>query len=192
MSLIQKVKRAYITLSAAVILLGVVILLFPQISMKVLCFISGLLVTALGVVKLFGYFTNDLYRLAFQFDFAFGILSLAVGAVMLVHPENVVRAVPVLIGFITLADSAFKLQTSYDAKRFGLHRWWCILLLACVGAVLGVLLILHPMKGASALMTLMGLALIAGGVQNLCIVLYTVKEAKKLRPITATATEIEE
>lgn len=181
MSYIKKVKRAYLILSAAMVVMGIVLIAFPKISMMTVCCIAGALSIALGIVKLIGYFSDDLFRLAFQFDLAFGVLAVVTGILMLAHPDHVVKVIPMILGIIVMADGAFKLQTSYDAKRFGLRHWGWILILAAATCIFGLLLVIHPVQSAAALTVLTGLTLVMDGIQNLCIVAYTVKESRGVK-----------
>lgn len=176
MKKIKKIKWAYITVSVFMIILGILLIIFPKISALTLCCVIGTLITLFGIVKLIGYFSKDLYQLAFQFDLAFGILALIAGILILIHPVNVIKMIPVILGVIILVDGVFKLQTTYDAKRFGLLYWWWILILAIVTSVCGLFLIVDPFKGAISLMALMGITLTVDGIQNLCIATYAVKE----------------
>lgn len=178
MELIKKAKWAYIGVSAAITMLGLILVLFPEISAMTVCYIIGLMIVVFGVVKLIGYFSKDLYRLAFQFDFALGIFSLVAGILILLHPTNIVALMPVIIGVFVLMDGAFKIQTAFDARRFGMERWWSILILAFLTCFGGLFLIINPFAGARALMILLGVTLMVDGVQNLCVVAYTVKAVR--------------
>ena len=90
MDLIKKAKHAYITISVIMLVLGLVLLIWPKMSLSVLCYLIGAMLIIGGVVKLVGYFSKDLYRLAFQFDLAFGILSILLGVVFIIHPEHII------------------------------------------------------------------------------------------------------
>ena len=170
MEFIKNAKTAYIAVSVVMIILGLLLVLFPALSALTLCYIVGAVVTIFGAVKLLSYFSRDLFRLAFQFDFALGA-----GILILLHPTNVVNVMPVIIGVFVLLDGSFKIQTARDAKIFGLHGWWGILVLAILTCLGGLFLIINPFSGAVALMILLGATLIMDGIQNLCVVAYTVK-----------------
>lgn len=175
MELIKKAKRGYIAVSIVMILLGTLIAIFPTISAITLCYITGTLLTALGIIKLMGYFSKDMYRLAFQFDLAMGIFLIATGILIMLHPVNVVSSVPVIIGVFAIIDGAFRLQMSFDAKRFGIERWRIIFLLGILTCISGLVLITNPFQGAAAIMVVLGITLIVDGIQNLCVVVYTVR-----------------
>lgn len=147
----------------------------PGLSIKLIGRMTGMLLIVCGIIKLVGYFSRDLYRLAFQFDLAFGLLSVVMGFLLLFRTEGVVLTLHVIIGVMALADGLFKLQTALDARRFGLERWWMIAAMAAISAVFGLLLVAAPFAGAVALMTLTGITFFAEGVLNLCVALCAVK-----------------
>lgn len=175
MKLMKEAKAAYIAVSAVIIVLGFVFVLFPQISALAICYIVGAGVTVFGIVKLIGYFSKDPFRLAFQFDFALGIFAIIAGVLMLIHPVNIVKSVPIIIGVFIIMDGAFKLQTAFDAKAFGMSAWWSILCLAILTCLGGLALVINPFESAAALIILLGITLIIDGIQNLCVTAYTVK-----------------
>lgn len=183
MEMIKKTKKAYICSSLVMMALGVLLLLFPEISALTVCYIVGAFVTLFGIVKLVGYFSKDLFRLAFQFDLALGIFSIVIGILILIHPTNIVNIVPVIIGLFVLIDGAFKMQTAIDAKKFGMNRWWCVVALAAATGFAGLFLIINPFEGAKALMILLGATLVVDGIQNLCVVAYTVKSTPSVRQV---------
>lgn len=148
---------------------------WPEFSARVLCQLAGILLIVCGAIKLVGYFSRDLYRLAFQFDLAFGLLSAALGLTLLLDTQRVILALHVIIGVIALADGLFKLQTALDARRFGLAHWWMIAVTALISATFGLILVADPFAGAAALMVMTGLTFLAEGCLNLCVAVCAVK-----------------
>ena len=136
----------------------------------------------LGIIRLLGYFSNDLYRLAFQFDLAVGLLTIILGGVLILHPRDVLSNLPIVIGLILLVDSVLRLQTSIDAKHFGMEKWWAILLVSIAGMAVGTSLLLRPFESSRALVRLMGAALMLHGGENLLVCLYTVKVPRRSDP----------
>ena len=137
--------------------------------------IIGVISLVYGMSKMLGYFSRDLYNLAFQFDLALGLFTIIFGFILLLRSAKVVTFMPVIIGVFVLVDGVFKLQTAVDANRFGLSSWWLILLGSLMCAVLGLLLIVDPFGGSNVLMTFVGISLTIDGLQNLFNAFYTVK-----------------
>lgn len=181
MKFLKCVKALYIALSAIFIVLGVCLIIWPGTSAVTICMVMGIACIIYGAIKLMGYFSNDQYHLTFQFDLALGILTIVVGIVLLFHFDNVLSLLPTVVGLFILIDSVFKLQTAFDAKKFGMNQWWMILVLAILSAVCGIILCLHPFTAVKFIIQLMGISLMVNGIQNLCTAAYTVKVAKRAK-----------
>lgn len=179
MSFIKTLKVVFALMSVGLMAMGVCLMIWPGASVSAICVGLGVLAVVYGVVRMVGYFCNDLYRLAFQFDLAVGLLSILVGAVLLLHSDRVMAYLPILIGVFLLVDSVLRFQTAMDAKAFGMGKWWVILAAAILGAVLGVWLLVRPGESAVDLTRLLGLALVIDGGENLLAGLYTVKTPRR-------------
>lgn len=173
--IIRAAKVGYIILSLAFCGLGVWLMASPSLSAALIGDIVGAALVAFGVIKLVGYFSKDLYRLAFQFDLAFGLLLIALGLALLVRPESALNVLCVALGIEIVADGLFKLQTALDARRFGLDTWWLILALAVLAGAVGAALVLSPAQSAVALTRLLGAALAVEGGLNLCVAVCAIK-----------------
>ena len=171
---IRAAKISYIVTSVAFCVLGVLLIVLRNWSVSFIGVVTGVMLIAFGIVKLLGYFSKDLYRLAFQFDLAFGILLIALGAIILAKPERAMSFVCLMLGVAILADGLFKLQTAVDAKEFGLRSWWAILMLA--------VLALHPTESAVVMTLLAGASMVVEGVLNLCVALFAVKVVHNQQP----------
>ena len=171
----QTAKTGYIVLSCALFLMGLFLLIFPKTVGDVFANVLGIAMILFGVIKVIGYFSKDLFRLAFQYDLAFGILIILVGVATVRRPSGLLEFLCMVVGIIILADGLFKIQMSMDAKEFGIHKWWLILSLAIVAGVFGALLLFNPTEGSILIMRLIGVALMAEGIMNLATVLTAVK-----------------
>ena len=178
---IKNFKNMYSILTICLILVGAVLLIAPGLSLDVVCIIFGIYMIIYGAVKIMGYFAKDAYQLAFQFDLALGIVIAIVGIVFVCRTARVVQLLSTCIGIVMLVDATFKIQTSIDSKRFGISRWWLMLILAVIVAAIGILLILMPGETTRLMVRLIGLNLCMDGILNLVIVIDTVKTDKALR-----------
>ena len=162
--------------------LGVVLLFTPGVSALWIGRLLGIGLILFGAIKLVGYFSRDLFRLAFQYDLAFGLLLMVLGIVTLSHPGDALSFLCVMFGIPVLADGLFKIQIAMDSRQFGIRNWWLVLVLAALTCVVGVVLVFRPMTGVRALTALMGLSLLCDGVLNLSVALCTVKIVDYQRP----------
>ena len=172
-------KTGYIVVSALLCVLGLVLIIFPSFSAEAFGIIAGIM---FGAVRLVGFFSRDLYRLAFQYDLPFGILLVALGVVFLLHPQSLVSFICISLGLYIMADGLFKIQIALEAKRFGIGQWWLILALALVTGALGLVLLLNPAGGSRLIMILLGISLLSEGVLNFSTVITAVKIVKNQQP----------
>ena len=175
-------KIGYIVMSVLFCVLGVVLLFTPDVSALWIGRLLGIGLILFGAIKLVGYFSRDLFRLAFQYDLAFGLLLMVLGIVTLSHPGDALSFLCVMFGIPVLADGLFKIQIAMDSRQFGIRNWWLVLALAALTCVVGVVLVFRPMTGVRALTALMGLSLLCDGVLNLSVALCTVKIVDYQRP----------
>lgn len=176
---IKAAKAGYVAASLVFGVLGVVLLTVPEASPDILCSALGAVMVFFGVVKIIGYLSRDLYRLAFQYDLAFGILMLTLGVIMLFHIKGIDLLFHTVFGILLLADGLFRIQLSVDARAFGLQRWQMILGLAVAAGILGTLLVLHPVGDEALVRKLLGIAFLFEGALSLCVALCAVKVDKK-------------
>ncbi len=168
-------KIGYIVLSAILCVLGIAVIAFPLRAAEAFSMWCGITFIAFGCIKMIGFFSKDLYRLAFQFDLEFGILMAILGIFILFHPQHSVRFICTALGVLVLTDSLFKIRITLEAKRFGIGTWWATLLLAAVSGVFGVILLFSPTEGVRVLMIFLGVTITAEGALNMCTALTMVK-----------------
>lgn len=175
-------KTGYIVSSVLLGIAGLLLICKPDTSLTVVGITAAVMMIVFGIIKIIGYFSKDLYRLAFEYDLAFGVLLIALGIIELVNPGTMMLMLCTTLGIAALADGLFKIQIAIKAKPFGIDRWWIILLLAVITAGIGITLLLNPGAAANTLMILLGVALMIDGALNLITVLMTVKIIKHQRP----------
>lgn len=155
---------------------GVMVMAMPNLAE------TGIQRTLLAVLfflacasKLLGFFSNDLYRLAFQFDFATGIFCglLAVGVFF--APETTFPLLHMALVVYVILDGLLKVQIAMDARRFGMRSWigilissiaMCLVAGAAAGGLLDAWLPSNICVGA---------VLTFNGVQNVWITAHTVR-----------------
>ena len=175
-------KIGYIVLSALICVLGVLMMVMPEQSLSSLVKIFGISMMAFGVIKLVGFFSKDLYRLAFQYDLQFGILVLVLGLIVTVKPNNALNFLCIALGISILADGLFKMQIALDSKKFGISTWWLIMLPAVCAGMVGLIMVFRPTESLRVMTILLGLSLLTEGLLNLIVALLTVKIIKNQIP----------
>ncbi len=187
-------KTGYIVMSLVFCAAGIACIANPGLSAAVIGRVLGAAMILFGAVKLVGYCSRDLYRLAFQYDLGFGLLLIALGALVLLRPAGVLDFLFTALGIAVLTDGLYKVQIAVDAKRFGIPTWWLTLALAVAAGLIGLALVFRPWDSARLLTILLGTALLAEGILNLCVAVCTVKIVNHQQPdvIEVTSYEVED
>ncbi len=175
-------KAGYIVMSAVFCLAGLMFMIWPDISKGSLGCLLGAYMIVFGIIKIIGYFSKDLFRLAFQYDLEFGIILMVLGMIIFARAPDAINYIFIAAGIAILADSLFKIRIAQDAKSFGIHSWRVILILAALTCLLGSLLSMFPWKSTKLLTILTGASLFSEGLLHLCVALSTVKIIKNQYP----------
>ena len=130
--------------------------------------LAGAILIVYGIIKIIGYFSKDLYCLAFQYDFACGIFLIVLAiATLCIGTRFKDSSLLAALGILVLLDSLLSIQTALDSKKFGLSSWKYILIISIVTGTFGVLVILKNT------LTFAGFALLAEGFMRHYIVHLT-------------------
>ena len=172
-------KYGFAVLSLTVCIFGLIIAINPNDSFHLVRLIVSIFLIASAFFRIFGYLSKDRYRLAFQYDLAFGFISLVLGLVIILKKSLSISTIYFSLGLYVLADSLFKIQTAIDAKEFGLKRWWLILAASFMAAASGLILIILAHRPFDVQI---GISLLSDGILNLITVLTAVNILQKKLP----------
>lgn len=178
--IVKQAKISNLIIYSFMVAVGLAMLIFREIPTNVETIILSVLCILVGGAKILGYFSNDLYRLAFQFDLAIGLFLAIIGVLTLVvgnkDPLGTVR----LFGIYIFIDGLLKLQTAIDAKKFGIARWLVILLTAILMVGVGIVGLLASYLEQISQLIVLDVSLMLDGLVNIWITAYTVRiRAKK-------------
>ena len=179
---IRAAKAGYIVMSIVFCVVGMLFILNSDISTLVLTRVLGIAMLVFGGIKILGYLSKDLFRLAFQYDLEFGIVLLAMGLIVLIRPKQFMDFIFVALGVAVLADSLFKIRIAFESKRFGITSWAATFVLAILNGMIGIALMVQPWNAAQVMTVVLGISLIAEGILNLCVSVSMVKIVQNQYP----------
>ncbi|MCR4588147.1 MAG: DUF308 domain-containing protein, partial [Lachnospiraceae bacterium] len=169
-SILQKIKWNSLITALLCLAIGVVLLVWPDISSKVFCMALAVVLVLIGLFyTLAGLFSGE-SNLYYRGSLVAGILLLVIGLWILKDPEKILELVPVLVGVVILIHGIINLK---DAVRLmGMHygKWWIALVFALLTVIFAVLLIFNPFGTLQMLVRVLGVALIYDGLSDLWII----------------------
>lgn len=179
-NIVKQAKIFNLIIYSFMVAVGLFLLLFNGLTVMQEVIMIGVLCILVGSAKILGYFSNDLYRLAFQFDFASGLFLIIVGILFLFTGKMDPPAISKTVGIYVFLDGLLKLQTAFDAKRFGIRKWMIVLLTAILVVGVGIMALVAPYAEQLSQFVLLAVCLMVDGLVNIWITAYTVRvRAKK-------------
>ena len=156
-------------------ILGVVMLIWPGVTMKVVCILIGVILIGLSLIKVIMHFVRPAEEGGMPFTLLAGLIEAALGLALVIYHESfidifhIITAVLLIYGSIVAFVQAIKLLK--------VKLIWSILLFIAAAAalVLGVIILINPMAWAGFIIRLQGLALIAMSVAAVIILLRAMK-----------------
>ena len=134
----------------------------------------GIASIIIGFTGIYGYFSNDMYRLAFQQDFALGIFNVIFGVLLIINPVQLSVLLPTAVSILTILDGGNKSQMALEGKSFGIRKWYWVLVSAILEISAGLVLILLAYHELDV-RAWMGIAMGLVGVVNFWTTMYTVR-----------------
>lgn len=150
--------------------------------------VVGIASIIIGATGIYGYFSNDMYRLAFQLDFALGIFNVIFGILLLINPVQLSVLLPTAVSILTLLDGTNKSQMAIEGKSFGIQKWYLVLVSAILEIVAGIVLIVLTYHELDVRVW-MGVAMGLVGVTNFWTTMYTVRVRKNTHQILSAYTD---
>ncbi len=175
-AIVKSAKIMHLCSAVIFFIAGLLLALVPDfegsgIFRNTLVGVAGIIIGATGI---YGYFSNDMYRLAFQLDFALGIFNVIFGILLIINPMQLSVLLPTAVSILTLLDGGNKSQMALEGKNFGISKWYWVLISAVLEIAAGIVLILlayHELDVSVWMGVAMGLV----GITNFWTTMYTVR-----------------
>lgn len=181
MKLLKKLKTNVVISAALCILLGIVLVIWPGLSMQIVCTAIGAVLLIGGGVRLAAYFTAKDGSVYSQMNLITGIILAVVGIWILLQPDKVLAIIPIIVGIVIALHGINNLQQAFTLCKEGYDKWWVALILGLLTVGFGVLLICKPFAALDTAVMLIGAFLIYDGVSDIWIVSRVSRTAKTLK-----------
>ena len=171
-NLFKKLFKSYIFDALLLIALGVVILVWPEQSLKALCICIGTILVLMGIAKILAYIADKTAQKS-PLNVLFGLFQIALGAAFIIKSSYFINAFQIITGVILLYGSILMLLQAIRMRKTGGPLFVLSAVFGILTLALAVVIILNPAAFASFLTQLHGVCLmtVSGGT-----VVYREKE----------------
>ena len=182
----REVKKSFCLLSVAYIVMGLVLVIWPDISVHTFCFVFGIGMIIFGGAHMLLYFTKDRFMNVMQPDLVIGVVCISTGCYILLKMEYMLEIIPFAMGIVALLGGIVKIQSAMDLKKLGAVRWYIMLIWALVLLAMGAILVANPFdEQQKVVVILTGASLLTDGIGNLVSIFWTGIRFRRLKRVPA-------
>ena len=180
---LKRVKANALFSAGLYVLLGLVLLVWPEWSTEALCMVLGLVLVLCGLSDVFKFLRNRDGTLYAAMHLLTGVVLSAVGIWLMVRPTLVAVIIPRIIGVLICFHGLGNLGDTLQLRRGHSPCWKTAALLGAVTLVLGIILVLSPFQAFTTAVRIIGVVLLYDGISNIWITLQVsrfLKAAEKI------------
>lgn len=174
----KKMKNTLLLVSAIYLVLGVIMIVWPDSARQVACYILGAAGIVYGLIELLNYWRSKAYAEP-QGGLFVGVLSFLFGLLIILKAKTVMMILIAALGILIIADSVVKLIYTIQLKGAGVAPWKAYVIGACVALLLGAFMLFDPLGSSRVMIVIGGVFLILDGLYNAWIVLQVEKNIKR-------------
>lgn len=164
------------------IVLGVLLLIWPEIVNNILVYVIAGVFALGGVILIVRYFRGDAVTGMKQRPLMIGLIALAIGVVLFLKPGLPAGILPFIWGVALAVGAFYKFQIAMDMRRMKDKHWIWSMVGAVVSLALGLLSVFKPFGIALIFLRFIGGALIVEGVTDIASDAWFIKARKKAYP----------
>lgn len=171
--------------------LGVILMIYPDTSLSLVCQTVGIIVLVTGVGFLISHIRGGLISWFYRLDLILGLLFLILGGYIFLNPWGLLSMIPIVFGVLLIYHGISDLGQAMELRKYGADRWRISIIFAVISIILGVVIMKNPFGTIDMLMRIIGGCLIYDGLSNLFLVGKFSRSVRRFRQFEDKAeTEI--
>lgn len=179
-SFLNNIRKNSILALLGFVLLGVLLIIFPDKVANIAGYIAGALAVGFGATKIINYFSKKEGKKTTVFGLTIGILLALAGIYIITRPYVVSNFIVSVFGVIIMVDGISKMRNALSLKKSGMKNYLAIFISAMVEIILGIVFVINPGLSVNTMLRIVGGVTIAAGVSNLLTFIGVTKEYKSI------------
>ena len=159
------------------IVLGIIMILNSNITIKFISFFLGILFILIGILKIIRYIRNKFIYSFYNYDLIIGILEILVGIFIMIFNTQITSLIRGIIGFWIIILGITKLNFSIKFKKYSQSKTWIVeLILAILLIICGIYISFKP----GIIIFSLGVIIIIYAILDIIEKIVFLEEIKKL------------
>ncbi len=180
-------NRIVFAIGAAV--LGIILLIWPGTSLIIMAKCIGAAVAIGGLFAAYQFFKDHDSAVKTLLLVMAGVMIIC-GAVIFLHPEELVKLIPMIMGILVLLSGIINLGETFTLSRQRYNRWWLSLIIALLTIGAGIFLITRAFSLAALITRVAGGILLFDGLSDLWVISRVTRADKDAQPVDVQAEEV--
>lgn len=190
---IKELKANYMASAILCVIFGLVLIIWPGTTAQIVCRMLGGVLLIYGIIQIAVYLFNRERTVLSQGMLVLGIVFAVIGAWILLKPDTIIKAVPVIIGVLIVIHGMHNIVQAVALQKDGYEKWWLAFIFGCLTVAAGGILIYNPFEAVETVVRLIGAFLVYDGGSDIWILSRVVKVKRdKERIIDAEFVDIED
>lgn len=186
-ALMKDALKSYLFDGILLIILGLVLVIWPDTSLSTFCAVAGVVLAVMGLVKLVFYLAN-VGGIRRWVDIPVGLVQFLLGCALVIWPAFFINLFQIVVGIVVIYGSLLLIIRAVQLRTMGGSLFVLSIIFGILTLALGVVIIMNPAQFASVMVQLMGVALIVEGIA-LVAVMHTAK--KRVNEVEKTIRDLE-
>ena len=169
MDFIKKIFRGNIIVNIALIIFGIVLIIFPLDSISVISKVLACILTITGLANIIYFFIdkNDKAKID-TFYFILSLILIGLGIYTFLNPLWLITTINIFVGVILIMSAINNLVYlfKYTIRNY---LWWICTSLSGIILILGVVSLINPLDVASIITRLEGVSLVFDAIMSLLV-----------------------
>ena len=162
--LFRKIMIIELISSGIMIMLGILALLFPEISVTIVSIIIGLNIVGIGIIDIYAYKKRNDIKI-FKFYLVYGSLAILLGILTILNPFFFSQILTVLLGIYILYLAINKFDIALKLKKIEEKSWTILITSAILEIFISILIFINPFSNLT-IIQLIGAFLVLSGIIN--------------------------
>ena len=188
----KKFRTVSVILSSVFAVMGLFLILNPQISEKIMGIIIGVIFIVYGLSRVIGYIFSAGLKEESVFDFIAGLLNAGIGMFIIMYHGAVLKTAAVIVAVTVCFEGIMRIMTAFDLKKAGYSKWQREMIAGTAAILLSLFVIFNPFKAVMAVYISFGIALLILGIFHMYTSAGIMKIIEILEPVETTATVSDE
>lgn len=171
-------KTGWNSLLSSVIfaILGIILIMNPEGTIKVVSYILGIMFILVGIYKIATYFVGKGKYDLFSNDIVYGIIAVILGIVTIVYSNTIGSIFRILIGIWIIYSGILRMSLSLKLKNINSKAWIYSLIISLVIVICG----LYILFTSNAIIVTIGAIMLVYSILDIVEDIFFIKNVNKL------------